>query len=313
MLTVGNTPRMDRDEFGVAARLVHGIQFRFMMPDCERLPNKAVLYLMSMIVAGLGTMVPAYAEDDPYVICTGRLKAIHKALVDYERKHQQWPDHLSDLVPEFLPDPAASRDPADSGTGNLDSDEAHPDPKFRVSYSYERNSDVSNGLAQPLGPFPKADIPQATWGSWRLVNARMESFFGDQVPVVRCYHHRVVEEDREAGHDSVLNLTPSGRIYQSDYDWRRHPDSLDFLLRTLDRDLSQPPGWVLRSWLLWRLDEFLSDETGLSQERHGSRMKTVAEVLLQRHGELKAEERTSCRMAARLFKKSGLHDRAGGS
>ena len=77
---------------------------------------------------------------------------------------------------------------------------------------------------------------------------------GDQVPLVLCYHHRVTEDEREPGRDVVLNLTPSGRIYRSDYDWRRHPDSVDYLLRTLERDLSQPPGWVLRTWLFSRVD-----------------------------------------------------------
>ncbi len=185
------------------------------MPDHKHSRINPGFWLMAIVAAGHGMAEPEVAAQDPIATCTSRLKTIHRALLSYERKHQQWPDHLSDLVPEFLPDPTALRDPADSGTGTIGSDKAHKDPKFRVSYSYERNNNISDGLAQPLGPFPKPDISGTTWGSWRLVNARMESFFGDQVPLVRCYHHRVTEDKRESGQDVVLNLTPSGRIYRS--------------------------------------------------------------------------------------------------
>ena len=272
--------------------------------------NQSHLYLgIAVLLAAVGSSANIAAED-PIAGCTERMKTIHRALVKYEQKNHQWPDHLSDLVPEYLSEPAELRDPADGGTGELGSDEAHADPKYRLSYSYERTSDVSNGLAQPLGPFPKPDISDASWGSWRLINGHMEYFFGDQVPIVRCYHHRPPEANRDEEQDLVLNLTPGGRVYRSAYDWRRHPDSLEFLLRTLERDLNQAPERVLRSWLLWRVDEFLGDETGLSTERHGPRMIALAELLMKRHRELKGEERTSCRMAARLFKKGSNHDRA---
>ncbi len=242
------------------------------------------------------------AADDAVTVCTLRLKSIHQALIAYERDHHEWPNHLSELVPAYLPDATALRDPADIGTDDLGSSEAHRDPKFRVSYSYERNADASNGLAQPLGRFPKPDIPKTSWGSWRLVNGRMEAFFGDQVPLVRCYHHRPPEDEREPGKDRVLNLTPSGRVYKSDFDWRYHPDSLDYLLRTLERDLSQGPAWVLRTWLLWRVDEFFSFDVPLTRLQHGPRLAAVAEQLSNRHRDFTGEERTACRLAARFFR-----------
>ena len=212
--------------------------------------SKSRVYLGMAVLLGAVGSSASIAAEDPIDVCTERLKTIHRALVKYEQKNHQWPGYLSDLVPEYLSEPAALRDPADRGIGELGSDEAHADPKYRVSFSYERNSEVSNGLAQPLGPFPKPDTPNTSWGSWRLVNGHMEYFFGDQVPIVRCYHHRLPEANREAEHDLVLNLTPAGRVYRSAYDWRRHPDSLEFLLRTLERDLNQAPERVLRSWLL---------------------------------------------------------------
>jgi peroxiredoxin len=252
----------------------------------------------------------AQAGDDPIASCTARLKTIHRALIAYEKKHGQWPDHLSDLVPEFLPDQAALREPADPGSGDLGSNEAHADPRFRVSYSYERNADVSNGLAQPLCTFRRPDREGTTWGSWRWVNARMEAVFGDQVPLVRCYHHRPAEDERDAGSDRILNLTPSGRVYESDYDWRRQPESLAFLLATLARDLTQGPTWVQRNWLLWRVDEFLSNVDAWDRARQSAAMSGLADRLLARHRELVGDERAACRIAARLFFGAGQADRA---
>jgi peroxiredoxin len=259
------------------------------------------LTLIVMLIVSVPTS-RLLAVDDPIAGCTLRLKSIHRALVAYERDHHEWPNHLSDLVPAYLPDAKALLDPADRGAGDLGSSEAHRDPKFRVSYSYERNADVSNGLAQPLGRFPKPDIPKTGWGSWRLVNNRMETFFGDQVPLVRCYHHRPSEDERKPGKDRVLNLTPSGRVYKSEFDWRYHPDSVDYLLRTLERDLSQGSAWVLRTWLLWRVDEFFSNDPPLTRQQHGPRLSAIAERLLSGYRDFTGEERTACRLAARFFR-----------
>jgi peroxiredoxin len=279
----------------------------------HRLFRVAPVWGLAAVLCAVPAVGAAGGDDDPIAVCTRRLGVIHKALIAYEKKRHQWPDHLSDLVPEFLSDRESLRDPADPGTGDLGSDQAHKDPKFRVSYSYERNGDVSNGLAQPLGRFPKPDIPDTGWGSWRLVNGHMEYFFGDQVPVVRCYHHRPPEGEREPGRDCVLNLTPSGRVYRSDYDWRRHPDSLDFLLRTLGRDLSQGPGHVQRNWLLWRVDEFFIETDGLSRERHADVAFAAARGLFDGHKGLVGDERVACRLAARLFIQAGQTDRALGA
>jgi thiol-disulfide isomerase/thioredoxin len=261
------------------------------MPQPQFRPLCCALILIARAVAA--------PHDDPVAVCSQRLAKIHKALLAYEQKHHEWPDHLSDLVPEYLPDREALRDPADSGRGDLGSDQGHPDPKFPVSYSYERNADVSNGLAQPLGRFPKPDIPDTGWGSWRLVNGRMEYFFGDQVPVVRCYHHRPVEDEREPGHDLVLNLTPSGRIYTSDYEWRHHPDSVAFLLRTLDRDLTQGAAHVGRTWLLWRVNEFFGDVAEISPKVRGV-AESVAKGLLDQHRNFPDGQRAACQLSARI-------------
>jgi thiol-disulfide isomerase/thioredoxin len=264
-----------------------------------------------MLALAFGAVAPgATAAEDPVETCTERLKAVHKALVAYERDHHQWPDHLSDLVPRYLPDAAALRDPADPGTGDLGSDQAKADPRSRVSYSYERCADVSNGLPGPLGPFPKPDIPGASWGSWRLVNGHQEAFFGDQVPLVRCFLHRPPAEDREPGKDLVLNLTPAGRVYRSDYAWEHHPDSAAYLLRTLDRDLTQGAGHVARRWILFRVNEYLGNQEALDAGRLGPVMRSVADRLLAIRDELPDGARHACFIAAVLRKRAGDLDGA---
>jgi peroxiredoxin len=269
--------------------------------SCSRVAGARGAGLVAALVTGFYSG-PAFAADDPTAVCSERLKSIHRALIAYERDHQEWPDHLSDLVPKYLPDAASLLDPADPGADDLGSTEAHGDPKLRVSYSYERTASISNGLAQPLGTFPKPDIAGTGWGSWRLVNGRMETFFGDQVPLLRCYHHRPPEVEREPGTDCVLNLTPAGRVYKSEFDWRHHPDSVEFLLRTLERDLSQGEQTVLRTWNLGRLDEFFSYEPPMNRERIDKPLAAVAERFLRGHREFKDNERTVCRLAARFFR-----------
>jgi peroxiredoxin len=267
-------------------------------------------YLTRSVVVALfvvGWHASRGAAHDAVAVSTERLKQIHQALVAYERKHKQWPDHLSDLVPEFLKDKSVLLDPADPGTGDLGSNRAHKDPKFHVSYSYERNANISGGLPSPLGPFPKPDISRTGWGSWRLVNGHQEYFYGDQVPLVRCYLHRPPEEDREPGKDVVLNLTPSGRVYRSGFDWERHPDSAAFLLRTLRRDLTQGPAHVGRHWILFRVYEHIDSADA---SRHGELMRDLAPALFAVRDELPEGRRAACKIAARLYLKLGQFDQA---
>lgn len=260
------------------------------------------LLVIALCPAGLLAQAQAQVQD-PVEVSIQRLKVIHKALVAYERTNKHWPDHLSDLVPDFLPDKSALRDPADPVTGDLGSNMAHKDPVFHVSYSYERNADVSNGLPSPLGRFPEPDAGHLTgWGSWRLVNGHQEYFYGDQVPLVRCYLHRPPEDEREEGKDLVLNLTPSGRVYRSDFDWESHPDSIAFMLRTLLRDLTQGADHLSRHWILFRVKEHLG---AADAKHHGELLRALAPALFAICNELKDEQRAACKIAAELYIKVG--------
>lgn len=261
--------------------------------------------VMLLTITFGGMASSANASPDPVKVCSEQMKVIHQALIAYEAKHHRWPDHLSDLVPDFLPSQAMLRDPADPGTGGLGSDLAHQDPKFRVSYSYERCADVSNGLSSPVGRFPESDLPDRAWGSWRHVNGHQETFFGDQVPLLRCFFHRPADDEREPGHDIVLNLTPSGRVYRSDFDWEHHPDSAAFLLRTLARDLTQGPGYMKRRWLYSRLNEYFRDCQGLDSNDLKPVGRLVADGFLAMRDRISDDQRIVCFLAATLRHRIG--------
>jgi|GEM_PF-2021909 len=279
--------------------------------DMKQVFRLTLCAVMIIIALFSNTLIasPQGPSEDALKATTERLQKIHTALLAFEKKHRRWPDWLSDLVPEYLPDEAALRDPADPGSGSLGSDQAYEDPKFRVSYSYERCAKISNGLPGPLGPFPKPDVGNA-WGTWRLVNGHQEYFWGDQVPLVRCYLHRPPEEERADGHDLVLNLTPSGRIYRSKYDWNAHPDSIEFVLRTLARDMQAGFKHVGRHWYLGRVREYLDgNDDALADARFAPLLTELAGGFMSRLKEFGDAARVACQLAALFELKLGHPDK----
>ena len=59
---------------------------------------------------------------------------------------------------------------------------------------------------------------------------------------------------------------------------------------------------MLRTWLLWRVDEFFSYDPTLTRQQHGPRLAAIAEGLLSKHSDFTGEERTACRLAARFLR-----------
>jgi thiol-disulfide isomerase/thioredoxin len=167
---------------------------------------------------------------------------------------------------------------------------------------------MSRGLPRPLGPFPPADKGDA-WGSWRHVNGHQEYFWGDQVPLVRCFIHRPSEEDRADGGDLVLNLTPSGRVYRSGFSWDAEADSIDMVLRTLSRDLTPGFANVHRHWNPGRVREYLDGNSKtLGDKRFAPVLTELARALMDRRSEAGEEARTACQLAALFELKLGHTD-----
>ncbi len=121
---------------------------------------------MNSIVTLLMIFFPGFDEPpDAKQATIGQLQQIHRAMSTYYQRHGQWPDRLSDLVPDYLGKAEVLVDPADpyKGKGDLGSNIAIKDGKLPCSYSYERSASLSRGLPQPIGPFPKSDLPTDGW------------------------------------------------------------------------------------------------------------------------------------------------------
>ncbi len=106
----------------------------------------------------------AVQVDENVEICKGHLLEIGKAIQAYQKEHGDFPEWLSDLHPQYLPDANILLCPADEHGGKpyfL----INTDPKMSVSYDYQFH--------------PRY---QDTKTEERLM-------YGDVLPIVRCRHH----------------------------------------------------------------------------------------------------------------------------
>ena len=128
--------------------------------------------------------------------CTKNLKAIYDAIQAFQADHQDLPNWLSDLVPQYLDDANVLICPVCRRTGRI---EAPPlaDPKLPCSYLFEF-------CPVPLGNLA-TNAPTRTRREWKR---RQMDLVGSQVPVVRCRLH-----------NPLLNLAFDGRIYESPRSW----------------------------------------------------------------------------------------------
>jgi hypothetical protein len=128
--------------------------------------------------------------------CVKNLKLIFSAIQAFQADHQDLPNWLSDLVPQYLDDANVLICPACRRTGQT---EAPPlaDPKLPSSYLFEFSP-------VPLGS-AATNAPNRTRREWKR---RQMGLVGSQVPMVRCRHHK-----------PLLNLSFEGKIYESPASW----------------------------------------------------------------------------------------------
>ena len=124
------------------------------------------------------------------------MEKIREALFKYHDEHGELPAHLSDLVPDYLPDKAVLVSPAENvdrpvGPG------AFPDPKLPCSYGYEFNHNGDDAQRSPL----------------KTKYAQMEAF-GDLVPILRCFCY---------AQNEVLNLSYGGEWFETELFWETSP------------------------------------------------------------------------------------------
>ena len=163
-------------------------------------------------------------------LCTQNLMAIGKAIQTYQKKHEDFPQWLSDLHPKYLPDASVFICPADAEAGkagflpNIDLVSISKiigrigflgdiEPRMPVSYGYQ------------LAP------------EYRDKKNEQRLVFGDVIPLVRCWHH--VNEDFD-----VLNLSFSSQIYRSSKIWEHTPEDMygshEAALAAIEEILARP-------------------------------------------------------------------------
>ncbi len=143
----------------------------------------------------------APATSDPVAVrekagCSNNLVAVYAAIQAYQRDKRDIPNWLSDLVPQYLSDPAVLTCPVCLRTGRT---EPPPlaDPKISSSYLYEF-------CPVPLGG-ALTNAPERTRREWKR---RQMGLVGSAVPIVRCRHH-----------GGALNVGFNGKIYESPAQW----------------------------------------------------------------------------------------------
>jgi len=265
---------------------------------------------LGVLLISLGFAQTAGAEpspDEKMDACTKHLQVIGKALAAYERDHHKLPDQLSDLYPKYVADKAVFHCPADPSDGEPGRNFAHKDPKMAMSYSYEFSADDSHGLAAPLGPHPKPDIPGGGWGLDRHLNTWLGGFWGDQVPVVRCFHHKT-EESYE---NKVLNLTRGGQIYRARGVWEDHPDSFAALLDHASHDMADPRQFN-KKWFLGPIEQYLWRKFEDDEYKPlRPRFAPFADQLVAMGKKADAgHQRMAYRIAARFYNGAGEHRKA---
>ena len=197
------------------------------------------------------------ASDPKMNACAAHLASIGKAVAAFEKDHGKLPDFLSDLHPRYVPDKKLFHCPADpSPEGSPGRRFVRPDPKMPCSYSYEFNAHPSGGLPSPLGPFPKSDLGEG-WGTCRHVMTAQTNFYGGQVPVVRCFHHK----DEHSDAPRVINLSRGGRVYRSTGAWEEHPDSVAEAMGRATAALATPKAEAFRAgWYTGPLEDYLYEK-----------------------------------------------------
>jgi len=249
-------------------------------------------------------LLPILPIDSDRNRCTERLQAISRAIETYRHDQGKLPDHLSSLVPRHFPSMAALHCPADRSAGSPGNEEGHADPTGLVSYSYEMRLIESGGLSSPPGPAPMSDIPGKSWGSERNVMLWLKRFYGNWVPVVRCYHHKTPAGPR------VLNLTLEGAVYEGSIEWKNDPDSVTEILLRAGRDLAGDPRHFDREWKLFALDDYAQGwEKAAASARTKAAMHAMAESLVNTAVRLN-DPATAYRLAARLWLHVGEFARA---
>lgn len=185
--------------------------------------NLAAWLTVLLAATPVDAATPPDAATQDRTDCIRNLKRLYAAIYQYRLDHHELPRWLSDLVPQYVESAEALKCPITQRTGRT-AEASLPDSRLPGTYSYEF-------CDAPLGG-TNAPSP-LKWRDWRQ---RQMGLTGAGLPLVRCYLHT-----------PVLNLSFSGKIYESREDWEAlFTDVLDRSQLRPSRLFGQPADkWML--------------------------------------------------------------------
>ena len=128
------------------------------------------------------------------------MRAIYAGLFAYKAKHGHFPEHLSQLIPDYITPETLTTPRAGDAVARQFLDGDHPDPKVKPAYGFE----FSNLVFRDGRTF--AEIKEVQRTEW-----------GDVVPLLRAF-----------GYDGkVLNMSYSGDFYETRLNWEWDAATLD--------------------------------------------------------------------------------------
>ena len=151
--------------------------------------------------------------DESVEICKQHLVEVGKAIRSYHDENDDFPEWLSELHPQYLPEANLLLCPADR-VGGKALFPPNIDPKMPVSYGY--------------GFHP----------GYRKTTTENRAMYGDVLPLVRCRHH--ANQPFEC-----LNLSFSFEVYPSRQVWETTPEDMygttEKAIEALEKGLQQQP------------------------------------------------------------------------
>lgn len=130
----------------------------------------------------------------PIDICTQNLITIGQAIQLYKNDHNGYPEWLSDLHPQYLPDENILLCPSDENKGKAFFS-FNQDQNMPISYDYQFHPE------------------------YRQIKSDQLVVYGEVIPLVRCRNHRNEDYD-------CLNLSFSYEVFHSSGIWESTPEDL---------------------------------------------------------------------------------------
>ncbi len=166
-------------------------------------PSICLRWLLVLCFSGLALI---RADDDTAknkATDIAQMKKIFDALTAYKKAKGDFPPHLSDLVPEYLPDAKVLLSPLD--VADPPAPPRGRDPKLACSYRYEFNGDQMGGNGKTMRDVKTAQVEE----------------YGPIVPMLRC-----------ALYNSLINVSYAGEVFETGPVWETDP----FVKARLEKD-----------------------------------------------------------------------------